>query len=381
MVWCDPEGRPPDPSPGEFISWLTPRWTLAKTQTMATLAPVLIQRLKSGILQAAAETACWDRLGEQYRRGITAIDPSWWVGVEGGLRFNSPVWRYGDLTIVVPDRPEGTKIAVRFFGLRFERSGIRRIVPGLEARLRAIEAPPSQPAIEEIPDAASQVDQVVGDDPNDQTRWLLAREAGELLSPLYDRPSLAREALIDLAALGAVTTWCSYYYLPRPLQNPLLRINEKHHVPVKFWDHFDRADLRETEDWALGNFCLQLEGDPGALIVKAIGVRFSEDDLRGLPEMQPVFPPEPTSTTSHEAPSAAGDPILPITPRERAPVSDAVLNAWWEFYKVVRPAHLRKDDDMQAHFDRCCPDKSVARARIRALRGPQKTGPKAGSAE
>lgn len=121
----------------------------------------------------------------------------------------------------------------------------------------------------------------------EERAWLLARDAADLLAPLYDQPALAKEALIDLAAAGRITTWCTSYILPNPTDLPALRIDDKHHVPLRFWSRFNDVKNREAEDWALGNFCVRYD----ARLVSAGGVMFCEDDLRGVRELQALFVP------------------------------------------------------------------------------------------
>jgi hypothetical protein len=57
-------------------------------------------------------------------------------------------------------------------------------------------------------------------------------------------------------------------------------------------------------------------------------------------------------------------------------VSDAHLQAWFEFYKKVHIGPGDTEDRAVEFARRCFPDKSVSRDRIRALRGSLKRGPK-----
>jgi hypothetical protein len=64
-------------------------------------------------------------------------------------------------------------------------------------------------------------------------------------------------------------------------------------------------------------------------------------------------------------------------PESKKPrVSDAHLQAWFEFYRKVH-TEVEDTEDRAAEFARICfPGKSVSRDRIRALRGSLKRGPK-----
>ena len=86
-------------------------------------------------------------------------------------------------------------------------------------------------------------------------------------------------------------------------------------------------------------------------------------------------------------PELSPPPPAPVSPPNevdegaKTVVSDAHLRAWWAFYRAVRPENQQTEDDAMAHFQRCFPRNSVTRVRIRALRGPQKSGPKGNAAE
>ncbi len=67
-------------------------------------------------------------------------------------------------------------------------------------------------------------------------------------------------------------------------------------------------------------------------------------------------------------------------PPSKPPIGDEALKAWWAFYRLVRRVEQQTEEDALACFARCCTDHSLARARLRALRGPQKSGPKPGRA-
>ncbi len=129
------------------------------------------------------------------------------------------------------------------------------------------------------------------------------------------------------------------------------------------------------------------------------GIRFDPDGIANM-AAQKVIPANPLAPRTDS--DKAGDAFMasletlkqlvdsaPAAPPQaelkaavtKAPASDATLNAWWSLYKTLREAHQRDDDDMRAHFEQCCPDKSVTRLRLRGLRGRQKPGPKANPAE
>lgn len=106
------------------------------------------------------------------------------------------------------------------------------------------------------------------------------------------------------------------------------------------------------------------ETAPSPLLLADASDAFS----KALVDAQRVFAVE-------EKPNAAGVTV------ERKRVSDPTLKAWWELCKTLKPASQWTRDDMRDFFDRCFPDKSVARDRLRDVSGKQKSGPKTISAE
>jgi hypothetical protein len=294
----------------EYRGWLEPSQVLASLPSdwsRDTKIRTIAKRLQDGLIRAVAETIVVDGEAESY----LLIPRESWAG--WAFLVDTDFWNAGDRE-VYGDAPEFT-VAFRGYGVRLDPKAVSRLSPpGPRPEIEAI--PPDPLASRDVRPEAEKSD--------DDARWLLAREAAELLAPLYDFPSLAREALIDLAAAGSVTTWCARYILPQPQENPALRINQKHHVPVGFWGRFDDAANRETEDWALGNFSVRFRSDLDILLAKALGVMFSENDLCGLRELRSAFSPSPPDQDAAHAPTNME------TLSDAAPsVSPAEVDAWY----------------------------------------------------
>jgi hypothetical protein len=312
----------------QFDSWVAPPYALAKLNGVADLRVLIsdiAKHLEDGLLKSAAETMKVTGSDHSWER--VEIDPRFWIG--WACLADDAFWQIGNREVF------SDSVACRKFGLaplrlyrvRFEPEGLERLRPSppigqLSPAILAEAVRATGVTAKPISKAETRVD---------DAGWLLAREAVKLLAPLYEHLSLAKEALIDLAAAGRVTTWCATYILPDRDEDPTLRTDENHHLPIKFWHHFDRPYLRDTEDWALGNFCIQLRDEFDSFdnfVVKALGVRFNEDDLRALPELRAAF-----------APPRLADPVRPRSPN--APLAQKVdrkeLREWVRDFMARNP--------------------------------------------
>lgn len=128
-----------------------------------------------------------------------------------------------------------------------------------------------------------------------------------------------------------------------------------------YYDAGDDAD----DDYAEVNFYgVRFEWE--ALYDVVLGLRAQRHGMRQLEKALAEVDPTSRLPKLGDARPISNAPVKPVT---KTVVSAATLNAWWELYKTVREPRERSDDDMRAHFEQCCPDKSVTRDRFRKVRG------------
>jgi len=136
MAWHDLAGRLSDPTPQEFGKWIRPRDGFGgalRGEVSAQLSKVLLQRLADGQLYAAASSVVWLEGDERRTRGLTAIDPSWWENPARPILYHDPLWRYGQVSLVVSERHSTADQTATFYDVRFEWDGFYEVVPRPEA--------------------------------------------------------------------------------------------------------------------------------------------------------------------------------------------------------------------------------------------------------
>jgi hypothetical protein len=150
---------------------------------------------------------------------------------------------------------------------------------------------------------------------------------------------------------------------------------------------YDYADF-----WRTGSIEI-LEGSNES--VRYFGVRFEPEGISKLLPAPPVrvspVPPNPWTALAQYGYGAPDDaPVEPLAtnvPRTsessapKKPISEATLKAWWAMCTTMKPSDQWDLPAMRSFFDRCFPDKSVSRDRLRNVRPSPKSGPKAKVAE
>ncbi len=396
MAWDDPTGRLSDPQPDEFANWIT--YTDVKKafptgRPDPTLVRKLYQRLVSGRLVAASESASWvDAKGTSHRRGITTIDPSWWAGAgDSGV---GDAFEAGDLALAIsdPNRP------VNFFNLRLEWAAIFDALPGLRELLHP---PPKEmpqpgpiptPSIAP-PQATSPTFRPIGggnDISEEEYRgWF---EPGELLDALpadWSRQTkisnvanllqdgLVRAVAEEIVSNGETAQLCA---LPHSIWRGWASM-----VDDAFWDSGLRevfGDHKHYRGLPFRAYRVRLERGAAETRLPLDG-----SPLSGQARAMAGANSEPSKKLRHDAAltplTTLGGELIDLDKplATNPPLSEAHLQAWWAFYQAVRPSSEQTSNDMAEHIARCFPEHSVSRSRLRDLRGPQKRGPKPKAAE
>lgn len=148
-------------------------------------------------------------------------------------------------------------------------------------------------------------------------------------------------------------------YNPKPVDVPSL-------IPAQYWNNVQPTGVNF---WGSGEAKFYFRRGPLGdsdmpTTIRCFGIRLDPKALREtLPTPRPKEPPQPEIPTEQK----------PATKKLRLP--DPFLMEWWTLYRKAYPndlgeAHAIKSAEGMFHGH------SIARERIRALRGPQKRGPK-----
>jgi hypothetical protein len=157
-------------------------------------------------------------------------------------------------------------------------------------------------------------------------------------------------------------------------------VRERLLIPKAWW-----RDAKGTSDprlvfWQSGDCEIESGGYSAGnpkRIVRLFDVRFEPAGVYAC--NQPAPPPSPRALGKALEAYEPRRPAAGEEPETRgAPVSDAKLARWYEFFRELYPAPLQSEDAALAHAKATFPANHVARARIRAIRGPQARGRKAG---
>jgi hypothetical protein len=147
-------------------------------------------------------------------------------------------------------------------------------------------------------------------------------------------------------------------------------------IPPSYWQHFANIG---SDLWRAGDARFLIPGrtnrhsTTATRTIHCFGIKLNPANVH---DSLPPIPPEPEPAPAE--PEKTPPPLDEAAePAQRGPrVSDAHLQAWWEFYKKTH-SNSEDTEDRALEFARLCfPGKSVARDRVRALRGTVKRGPK-----
>lgn len=198
-------------------------------------------------------------------------------------------------------------------------------------------------------------------DENEFSTWLTPGQAREILSNALGHDQIvAMDTIVRRLANGLIKSAAENATVTRDGQASHGQKFEV--IPPEDWKQYSF----EATFWRFGDLTINHHGRYGVIAsTNYFNVRFEPHSVRAI--LAPTATPAADERES-ETPSPPTE--------ERGPrVSGAHLQAWYDLYRRVYPG-----DTPEPHAVRSAqgmfPDKSVARDRVRALRGPQKRGRK-----
>jgi hypothetical protein len=192
--------------------------------------------------------------------------------------------------------------------------------------------------------------------------WLTPSQAVEILDAAFNVSShLSKKTLLNRLAGGMVIAASAHTVIEdsHPARRILYDL-----IPSEDWNEIDTLD----SFWITGDLAYHRRsyGISGEKLVRHYGVKFEPLGVRAIIPSGAEEPP-----AMEQQASAEPEPE-PKGPR----VSDAHLQAWFEFYKKVHSEAEDTEDRALESARKNFPGKSVSRDRVRSLRGTQRRGPK-----
>lgn len=135
-------------------------------------------------------------------------------------------------------------------------------------------------------------------------------------------------------------------------------------IPPDDWEHVDTAN----NVWVTGDLVYSRRnyGTADRVTIRHFNVRFEPQGVYA------IIGTNLTKATAKQAPTDRQPDLEQKGPR----VSDAHLQAWFEFYKKVHSDAEDTEDRALASARTNFPGKAVSRERVRELRGSRRRGPK-----
>lgn len=111
--------------------------------------------------------------------------------------------------------------------------------------------------------------------------WIAARDAVELVAPLYNHSALVRQAIVIEAAGGRIASQADRLEVETEDEEPPV-IHGQGPIMATFWRTFKNAGSgRERDDWTTGTFIVRrAAGTLSVQWIRVYGVEFCENDLR-----------------------------------------------------------------------------------------------------
>jgi hypothetical protein len=200
---------------------------------------------------------------------------------------------------------------------------------------------------------------------DDIADWLTPSQAIEILYAEFKDYSLCIRTLLGRLRGGMVQAVSGHTLIQRAGTDSRKSF---YAIPSDHWNNVET----NSAGWTTGDFAYEFRehGRSSYLTAQHYGVRFEPQGVHAI-----VF-----GSATSASPAGRQVPIEPAPKPEPEPegipVSDAHLQAWFEFYKKVyneaEDTEERALESARMNFQ----GKSVSRERVRALRGSQRRGPK-----
>ena len=192
--------------------------------------------------------------------------------------------------------------------------------------------------------------------PEDVLGWLTPSQALQLLNKAFKDSHTPKHVMLERLRGEMVQAVAGQASLEGRYRTHGLLFK----IPAEHWERIDTTDpLWRTGD-ATYNY---LERSPTQRVtVRLYGIKFEPQSVQAI--VAQVSSDDCTEETSN-------------TIEQKGPaVSDAHLQAWFDFYKAITAQAEDTEGHAWSHARRCFPGKTVSRDRVRTLRGSQRRGPK-----
>jgi hypothetical protein len=197
--------------------------------------------------------------------------------------------------------------------------------------------------------------------PEDVADWLTPPQAVALVDAAHKDVYLTKNAILERLRAGMVQAVARHSAVGTSGARQLF-----FKIPSDHWERIQSAD----PFWRLGDITYQHReyGSTAVVTVRHFDVRFEPQGIRAM---------IPSASKNTVSPTAAIQDETSNEPAQKGPrVSDAHLQAWFEFYKKVHSGAEDTEDRALEFARQCFSGKLVSRDRVRALRGSVKRGPK-----
>jgi hypothetical protein len=200
-------------------------------------------------------------------------------------------------------------------------------------------------------------------DPKDFADWLTPRAAVQMLEPEFGTDShsyIAKNTLLERLRGSEIRA--------------VAGTTEIYAIDASDWTHIDENNFL----WTSGDVTFEWMSGSGYYLerhtTRHYHVRLDRAGVRAL--LPPTPHPRTVTVQRDDAETDANDD--PVDQASKGPrVSDPALKAWYEVYRSVYSGSSEDTEENAMKSARgMFPGKSVARDRVRALRGEQKRGPK-----
>lgn len=375
MPWYDQAGRLKDPVPEVLDRWLS----IADLRIALgggippTLVQALYDRLLTRELEAAARNARFDKRGVQIPHPYTAIDPSWWRNVEGGMTLSHPFWQTGDVKIVVPARGGDPNTSVLFCDVRFEPGGLRGLVPST-----------ARGAVKAQPQRVAQIERPTDPTAQDFLTWIRPAEALVYLQPVGIQT--AAEEIYRRLKGGLLLGAGSVGRVPKLLRDE----DPRGVVPHGWWDFAPEIAKADAPFWLTGGVSLTVQTDRGAGVEfvthEHFAVRFDPEGFQRLADdlgvAVLVSPKKRQRMALVHALSGFGEPQIASPTLRARPESrpqqppDSVLRKWLEKHERQFPGQVHHL--LKAAFDASNPSFAAGKRQLyrvmKQVRGALRAG-------
>jgi hypothetical protein len=194
--------------------------------------------------------------------------------------------------------------------------------------------------------------------PDDVADWLTPRQALQILAKAFKEQHTSKHVLLERLRGGMVQATAGHASLEGRQKTRGLLFK----MPSEHWQRIETSDPL----WTTGdvNYRYREYGSGEMVTARLYGIKFEPQAVHAIVEQVSVVAESPVATGRETA-----DEIAP-----KAPVSEDHLKAWYDLYRRVYTGAADTEAAAITSAAGMFPGKSVARERIRKLRGARPIG-------